>query len=86
MLNFAGNKELDMKTLKRILLAVAALAFAVACGQNKAPKVLVLYYSQTGTTKAVAEEFQALLGADIEEILPVQAYDGSYQETISRGM
>ncbi len=86
MLNFAAEKEMDMKTLKRILLAAAALAFAVACGQNKAPKVLVLYYSQTGTTKAVAEELQARLGADIEEILPVQAYDGSYQETISRGM
>ena len=75
-----------MKKLKFVLLAAATLAFVVACGQKKSPKVLVLYYSQTGTTKAVAEELQSRLGADIEEILPVQAYDGSYQETISRGM
>lgn len=72
--------------MKRILL-LAALAAAVACGQKKseAPKILVLYYSQSQTTQKVAEEIQSRLGADIEEILPVVPYDGTYQETIERG-
>ena len=75
-----------MKAINLILLVVAVLLVAVACGQKKAPKVLVLYYSQTGTTQTVAEALQSRLGADIEAILPVEAYDGSYQETLSRGM
>ena len=75
-----------MKTIKNVILTAAALVTAVSCGQDKAQKVLVLYYSQTGTTQVVAKELQARLGADIEEIVPVNPYDGSYQETISRGM
>ena len=76
-----------MKTLKRMLALAATLVAAVACGPKKeAPKVLVLYYSQTGNTKLVAEEFGARLGADIEAIEAVNPYDGTYQETIQRGM
>ena len=33
-----------------------------------AQKILVLYYSETGTTKAVAEELQRPRGADIEAV------------------
>ena len=71
-------------------LAVLATVFfaAVSCGSKKseAPKVLVLYYSQTSNTKTVAEEIANRLGADIEEIVPVKPYDNSYQETIARSM
>ena len=49
-----------------------------------AQKSLVLYYSETGTTKAVAEELQKQLGADIESIEPVEPYTGNFQETIQR--
>lgn len=48
-------------------------------------KVLVLYYSQTGTTQAVAEELQRQLGADIERIEATIPYDGDFQATIQRG-
>ena len=48
-------------------------------------KVLVLYYSQTGTTQTVAEELQRQLGADIERIEAVNPYDGDFQATIERG-
>lgn len=58
---------------------VAAVA---SCAPKK--QVLVLYYSQTGTTQAVAEEIQRRLGADIERIDVVDAYDGSYEQTIAR--
>ena len=50
-----------------------------------AQKKLVLYYSETGTTKTVAEELQRQLGADIESIEAVVPYSGNFQETIQRG-
>ena len=72
-----------------VVLAVVALT-AVSCGTkqenaDKAPKILVLYYSQTSNTKAVAEEIARQLGADIEEIVPIKPYDGDFQATIERG-
>lgn len=72
--------------MKRIML-LAALVAAVACGQKKSEsqKILVLYYSQSQTTQKVAEEIQSRLGADIEAIVPVKPYDGTYQETVERG-
>ena len=74
-----------MNTMKRILALAATLLAAVACGPKKdAPKVLVLYYSQTGNTKVVAEEIATRLGTDIEAIEAAVPYDGTYQETISR--
>ena len=62
-----------------------ALTLLFACNRSQAPKVLVLYYSQTGTTEKVAQAIQAALGADIEAILPVEPYDGDFQATIERG-
>ncbi|MBP5563955.1 MAG: NAD(P)H-dependent oxidoreductase [Bacteroidales bacterium] len=46
--------------------------------------MLVLYYSQTGNTKAVAEEIANKLGADIEEITMEDPYDPDFQATIDR--
>lgn len=60
-----------------ILLAMSMPAVAQARTGKKAPaaadsaaapRVLVAYYSRTGTTKAVAEELAARMGADLEEI------------------
>ncbi|MBP5409025.1 MAG: hypothetical protein J6Y46_02580 [Prevotella sp.] len=45
----------------------------------------MLYYSETGTTKTVAEELQKQLNADIESIEAVEPYSGNFQETIQRG-
>lgn len=72
-------------------LAVAALALAACTTQKKAeeapaPKVLVLYYSQEGATKLVAEEIQKQTGADIEAIETVEPYADSYDATIQKGM
>lgn len=47
-------------------------------------KPLVLYYSQTGTTKAVAEEIRNQTGADIVAFDVTEPYGGSYDETIKR--
>lgn len=69
--------------MKKFLLMATALMMAASCCQ-KAPKVLVLYYSQTGVTKTVAEELQARLGADIEAVQAVNPYDGDFMATIER--
>lgn len=43
---------------------------------EKKPKVLVAYYSRTGTTKLVAQELASRLGADIEEIKDTKSRKG----------
>ena len=50
-----------------------------------AQKMLVLYYSETGTTRTVAEELQKQTGADIEAIACEKPYSGNFQETMQRG-
>lgn len=47
-------------------------------------KTLVIYYSQTGATEQVAQEFAKRLGAEVLEIEAQQPYDGTYDETIAR--
>ncbi|MDE7376230.1 MAG: hypothetical protein K2N16_05225 [Muribaculaceae bacterium] len=44
----------------------------------------MLYYSQTGATKAVAEALQKELNADIEQIEITEPYSGDYGQTIDR--
>ena len=69
---------------------------AVSCGpkpetsndeaqKEETPKTLVVFYSQTSNTKAVATEIATKLGADMAEIVPVELYDGDFQATIERG-
>ena len=67
-----------------MVLAIVTMA-AVSCGPKKeAPKMLVLYYSQTSNTKAVAQEIATRLNADIEEVVAVNPYDGDFRATIER--
>ena len=71
-----------------MFLAMTACV-TTACTQQKKTtenekRQLVLYYSEVGSTKAVAEELQKQLGADIEAIECVEPYSGNFQETIQR--
>ena len=79
-----------MKMLKLLLVLAVATMVVVACKPKnetkEASKVLVLYYSQTSNTKTVAQEIATRLNADIEEIVPVEAYDGEFEATIQRCM
>ena len=68
--------------MKHFLLSIAMMSFVT---MSFAQKKLVLYYSETGSTKAVAEELQKQLQADIEAIEPVKPYSGNFQETMQRG-
>ena len=81
------------KTLFAMLLACMGLAActsqkkadeSAAAEETQKPKVLVIYYSQTGTTKTVAEEIQSQLGCDIEAIECEVPYDGDFNQTIQR--
>ena len=85
-----------MKTLKLTMALATVMMAAVACGpkqettkeepqKEKTPKTLVIYYSQTSNTQAVAQEMATKLGADLEEIVPVELYDGDFEATIARG-
>lgn len=69
---------------KTATLLAASLAIA-ACTSTE-PKVLVLYYSQTGTTKAVAEAIAEQTGADIASFDITDPYTGDFNETIARCM
>ena len=85
-----------MKNLNLLLVLATMTLAAVSCGPRKetskeevqkeeAPKMLVLYYSQTSNTKVVAMEIATRVGADLDEIVAVQPYDGDFQATIERG-
>ena len=72
--------------MKRILILAAMMLTAFSCAPKKvdAPKILVLYYSQTSNTRSVATQIADKLGADLEEIIPVAPYDGDFRATIER--
>ena len=48
--------------------------------QNK-EKILIVYYSKTGTTRTVAEYIHQIVGGDIFEIIPAKSYPVDYQST-----
>lgn len=80
--------------MKLKLLTFTFIAmFMMSCTGNKKTdeqkepeksNTLVLYYSQTGTTKTVADELQKLLNADIDSIVAVDSYGYDYNATIDR--
>lgn len=83
-----------MKKFLSIASAFVAALCLTACGSktqsaetaadSTATKYLVLYYSQTGATKTVAEALQKALDADIAAIELETPYDSSYDKTIER--
>lgn len=82
-----------MKKLSIMMVLATVTLAAVSCGpknpqqqeEKKAPKMLVVYYSQTSNTKAVATEIATRVNADLQEIVPVELYEGDFQATIERG-
>ena len=60
-------------------MAVLTIIANSACSQNKTNgnmenKILVVYFSATGTTKQIAEKLANITNADICEIAPLQPY------------
>ena len=84
-----------MKHLPILALATAAIAIAlVSCKQvaknieaDDQPRTLVVYYSATGTTQAVAELLAQAANADLKPILPAEPYtddDLNWRDSLSR--
>ena len=72
-----------MNHLKFLLLAVLTIVAASACSQNvekktmEKKKVLVVYFSATGTTRQVAKQIAKIADADIFEITPAKPYSNA---------
>lgn len=71
-----------MRNLKSIMAFAVILCMSMtACAKNKetkkdnmGTKVLVAYFSATGTTEGVAEKIASVTGGDLCEIKPAEAY------------
>jgi hypothetical protein len=82
---------MKIKVIIAVVIALMGIAGADAvnpmqnCEQTKDSKKLVLYYSQTGATKLVAEELCRQLGdAEIAAIEVENPYPSDYDSTIKR--
>lgn len=62
--------------MKKFFSLLAASLLCVGCAAQKADGQhnLVVYFSATGTTKAVAEQLADVMNADIWEIVPAETY------------
>ncbi len=80
-----------MKKIIMMLTALLAISMS-ACSQKKTEtsmeqKVLVAYFSASGTTKGVAQQLAEVAGADLHEIKPEKPYtdaDLDWQDKQSR--
>lgn len=79
MLNFI------LKKFTVILCVALAAPFGLSLATAHAAdgkKPLIAYFSQSGHTKAVAADIQALTGGELLEIVPEQAYPDDYQKLV----
>lgn len=73
-----------------LLSVILLFTFVVNAGQSAEPKTakkqkaIIIYYSQTGMTRTMAEFIRDQSGFDIEEIKPVQPYTAGFHETVEQ--
>lgn len=81
--------------MKKTLIAMTAALSLAGCGNKQnttveetpaapATKSLVIYYSQTHVTEQVAKLIANATAADLDSIVAVEAYNGTFDETIQR--
>ena len=79
-----------MKTVKLKMMLVAAIlpllfaSFNLYAKKVENPKILIVYYSWSGNTKAMANEIKSIVGGDIFEIVPVEHYPDDYKMCIEQ--
>ena len=75
-------------SLGLLVLAIVVLGFVAGKSffANNEPekKMLIVFYSHTGNAKFVSEQIQAITGADVFELLPVNPYPEEVNATIER--
>lgn len=70
-----------------VWIAAATLPWPLpAHASDTERNILVVYYSRTGNTRTIAQYIQAIVGGDISELIPAQAYpagniEAGYQAT-----
>lgn len=77
-LKTAGTSLLSFAALPHIFPAGLASAATTAPGGQK---VLTIYYSRSGNTRAMAKIINSLMGGDIVELETVQPYPAEYRPT-----
>lgn len=79
---------LMLKIFKAGMLPALAMALmlSLACGRSEAAgKALVVYFSWSGNTEALAQEIQAQTGADVFRIETATPYPENYNATVDQG-
>ena len=68
--------------IKRIIaLCIVLLVSFNLCAKNMDnPKILIVYYSWSSNTRAMANEIKSIVGGDIFEIKPVKPYPTEYKK------
>ena len=87
----SNQNRLRMKKIVMMLTALLTISLS-ACSQKKTEtsvkqKVLVAYFSASGTTKGIAQQLAEVAGADLHEIKPEKPYtdaDLDWQDKQSR--
>lgn len=69
--------------MKKLLSLLFSVLFFSTCIAQK-EKILVVYYSQSNTTKTLAQEIQKQLGCDIAEIECVEPFTGDFGAVAAR--
>ena len=84
-------KKILLSALIVVLCIAAAVCWYILFNREKAPeqllkdkKVLVVYYSYSGNTRAIAQKIQKLTNADIFEIKTVKPYPAEYQAVVEQ--
>ena len=71
-----------------LFLSIAVLGVAtiksLSTNKQSEKKMLIVFYSHTGNAKFVSEHIQALTGADVFELIPVDPYPEDVDATIVR--
>jgi len=79
------RREILKKTAASLLVGgIASMAPHAARAQTSTPKprkILVVYFSRTGNTRAVGEHIHGRVGGDLVEIRTTHSYPADYRET-----
>ncbi|MBQ0115768.1 MAG: hypothetical protein KBT10_07855 [Bacteroidales bacterium] len=78
---------MELKLIISIVLAIMSFVVTLAKGniqQQSVPKALVLYYSQLGSTRTLAQYIAQQIGVNMVEIKPKNPYPEDFQQTIDR--
>ena len=78
-----------MKNLVKVFLFSAlvgvSLSRSLAAADAAPAKIAIVYFSQTGNTRQLAEMIKAQTGGELIELVPQDAYSQNYREVVTRG-